>query len=110
MPKFMLLYKGPATDPMAMSAERRNEIMGEWNAWYAKHGEAITDGGSPFKPGASIKGDGADGKPTKLTGYTIVQAANMRSAKAMIKRHPFLSDGKAKFAIEIFELMPMPGS
>jgi hypothetical protein len=108
MRKFMLLYKGPATDPMAMSAEERSEVMGEWNAWYAKYGEAISDAGSPFKPGESIKDNGTDVRSTKLSGYTIVEAASMRSAKAMAKRHPFLSDGRGKFAIEIFELMPMP--
>ena len=110
MRKFMLLYKGPATDPMAMSAEQRNEIMGEWNAWYAKYDGAIADAGTPFKPGASIKDDGTDGRPTKLTGFTIVEAASLRSAKAMAKRHPFLSDGKGRFAIEIFELMAVPGA
>ena len=83
MRKYILLYKGPATDPMAMSAEQRNEVMGEWNAWFGKYGDAITDAGLPFKPGASIKGDGSDGRPTKLTGYTIIEAANMRSAKAI---------------------------
>jgi hypothetical protein len=110
MRKFMVLYKGPAVDPTAMSSEERNEIMGEWNAWYAKYGNAITDAGSPFKPGASIKGDRTDGRPSGLTGYTVVEAANMNAAKAMARRHPFLADGKAKFAIEIFELMPMPGA
>ena len=109
MPKFILLYKGPATDPMKMSPDQRNAVMAQWNAWFAKYGDNVADAGLPFKPGAAIKGDGSDARATKLTGYTIVEAPNMRSAKAMAKRHPFLADGKPRFAIEIFELMPMPG-
>ena len=33
----------------------------------------------------------------------------MNAAKAMTAGHPFLSEGKGKFAIDVFELMPIPG-
>ena len=109
MPQYIYLYKGQATDPSAMSEEQRNEIMGQWNAYYGKMGDRIKDGGSPFAPGASVKDDGSAGKPAELTGYTIIEAKDMNEAKALTDGHPFLSEGKGKFAIDVFELMPVPG-
>lgn len=109
MPKFIYLYKGQATDPSAMSEEQRNEIMSQWNAYYGKLGDRITDGGSPFAPGASVKDDGSAGTPGELTGYTVIEAANMDEAKALTAGHPFLSEGKGNFAIDVYELMPVPG-
>jgi hypothetical protein len=42
-----------------------------------------------------------------LNGYTIVEADNLDAARALLDRHPFLSEGKGRFAVEVFELVPM---
>jgi len=42
-----------------------------------------------------------------LNGYTIVDAAEIGGARSLCDGHPFVSDGTAKFAIEISELAPI---
>ena len=42
------------------------------------------------------------------TSYTIVEADTMDAAQALTSGHPFLSDGKGAYAIDIYELMPVP--
>ena len=109
MPKFIYLYKGPATDMSAMSPEESKAVMDQWNAYYGGLGDKIKDGGAPFMPGASVKDNGQDGTPSEMTGYTVIEAADMGEAKALTGGHPFLSEGKGNFAIDIFELAEIPG-
>ncbi len=108
MPKFIMIYKGEATDPMAMTQEEREAVMGKWAAWMENLGPALADIGTPFGPGASVVDDGSKGAPVPLSGYSIVDAADLNAAMKYAKDHPFLSDGSGKFAIDIFEMMPVP--
>ncbi len=109
MPKFIYLYKGPATDMSAMTPEESKAVMDKWNAWYGKQGAAIKDGGSPFMPGQSVLDNGSAGTAADMGGYTIIEAADMNAAKAMTEGHPLLSDNDGKFAIDIYELAEIPG-
>lgn len=109
MPSYMFLYKGPATDMSAFTPEQSKAVMDQWNAWYGKQGSAIKDGGAPFMPGQSVLDNGGAGTAAELGGYTIVEADSMDAAKAMTAGHPFLSDNDGRFAIDIFELAPIPG-
>ena len=52
--------------------------------------------------------DGSTGMTIDLTGYSIVEAADLTAAQALADGHPFLSDSDGDFAIDIFELMPVP--
>lgn len=109
MPKFIYLYKGPATDMSQFTPEQSKEIMDQWNAYYGKLGSKMADGGAPFMPGASVKDNGQDGTASELNGYTVIEAADMNEAKALTDGHPFLSDNAGKYAIDIFELAEIPG-
>lgn len=109
MTKFIMVYKGPATDPASMSPEQSKMIMDQWNAWFGKMGKSIVDGGAPLGKGASVLDNGKNGSAAELSGYTIVEAKDLAAAKAMTSGHPFLSEGKGRFSIDIFEVMPMPG-
>jgi len=109
MPKFIYLYKGPATDMSAYTPEQSKAIMDQWNAYYGGLGDKMKDGGAPFMPGASVKDNGSAGTASEMTGYTVIEAADMDSAKALTADHPFLSEGKGNFAIDIFELADIPG-
>jgi hypothetical protein len=64
--------------------------------------------GSPFGPGASVVDDGSTGAAAHLTGYSIVEAADLAAAQSLTDGHPYLSEGKGDFAIDVFELMPVP--
>ena len=108
MPKFMMVYKGDATDIADMSKEQAEEVGAKWGVWMQKVGPALTDLGSPFGPGTSLVDDGTSGSAVSLTGYSIVEAANMAEAHSFADGHPYLSEGKGDFAIDIYELMPVP--
>ena len=108
MSKFMLIYKGQATDMADMTEEQGAEVMAKWGVWMQKVGSAIADIGTPFGPGTSLIDNGATGTPISLTGYSIVEAADLQAATALADGHPYLSEGKGNFAIEIYQLMPVP--
>ncbi len=108
MPRFMLVYKGDATDMSDMTEEEAGGVMAKWGAWMQKVGSALTDIGSPFGPSTSLVDDGSTDMAASLTGYSIVEAASMNDALALADGHPYLSEGKGDFAIDIYEMMPVP--
>lgn len=108
MSEFMILYKGKATDMSEMSEAQAQEIMGKWAAWMESVGPALKDVGTPLGPGSSVLDNGSSGSAADLTGYSIVEAADMDAAKGLVDGHPYLSDNDGLFAIDIFEMMPVP--
>ncbi len=108
MSRFMMIYKGEATDMADMTPEQGAEVMAKWGAWMGAVGTALVDVGSPFGPSASIVDDGSTGPGAALTGYSIVEAADLTGAQALTAGHPYLSEGKGDYSIELFELMPVP--
>ena len=108
MPRFMLVYKGEHTDMSDMSEEEAGAVMAKWGVWMEKVGGALSDIGAPFGAGSSIVDNGSVGSATSLTGYSIVEAASIDDAKALADGHPYLSEGKGDYAIDIYELLPVP--
>lgn len=107
MAKFILLYKGPATPMEQITPEQSEQIMAAWGAWMGKVGSAMVDAGAPFGGRTAVAGDGSTTDASDLNGYTIVEAADLEEASSLCGGHPFLSDGTAKFAVEIYELTPI---
>jgi hypothetical protein len=108
MSQYILVYKGEATDMAEMTPEQGAEVMAKWGVWMEKVGGALTDIGSPFGPASSVVDDGSSGAPGALTGYSIVEAEDMAGARTLCDLHPYLSEGSGDFAIDIYELMPVP--
>jgi len=108
MSKFILVYKGPATDMENMSEEQSKGVMDAWKQWMGNVGTALVDVGQPMANSVSLVDDGSLDKAVELNGYSIVEAENLEGAKALTNGHPFLSEGKGNFAIDIFELLPVP--
>ncbi|MDH3498803.1 MAG: YciI family protein [Acidimicrobiia bacterium] len=108
MPKYMMVYKGEATDMADMTEEQANEVMAKWGAWMQSVGSALADLGTPFGPSTSLVDDGTTGTAAPFSGYSIVEAADLDAAAALADGHPYLSEGKGDYAIDIYELMPVP--
>ena len=108
MAQFMMVYNGDATDMSEMSEEESQAVMAKWEEWMQGVGSALTDMGTPFGPGTSIVDDGSVRTAVSLNGYSIVQADSMDAARALADNHPFLSEGKGDFAIDLYEMMPIP--
>lgn len=90
---------------MNVSPEEMKKGMEPWMAWYKKCGKAIIDQGAPLGKGACIDKKGTAKSQTQVTGYSIVQAKDLETAKAMVNDHPHLMMPKA--SIEVLEIMPM---
>lgn len=107
MSKYMYLYRGPATRMEDFTPEQGEQQMKAWTEWMGKASSAIADQGNPLAPRASVRDDGSEAEPSDQNGYTIVEADNIEAARALLAGHPFLSEGKGRFAVEIFEIVPM---
>lgn len=105
MPKYVLTYHGEMnmedmpTEPAAVEA-----VMAEWGAWYGTMGEGLVDGGAPFGASTAITSDGATDAPAQLTGYTIVDVADMAAATAIAQGCPVLANGHT---VQISEAIDM---
>jgi hypothetical protein len=81
--------------------------MAAWKAWHEKSGGSVVDLGAPLDKSTTVTaGSGTPGK-TSITGYSILQAATMEAAVALMKDHPHFHGPGA--SIEILECLPMPG-
>ena len=107
MSKYLYLYRGPATPMEDFTPEQSAEQMKAWGDWMGRVGSALVDGGAPLGARTAIGDDGSTSATTDLNGYSIVEADSLGSANDLLKGHPFLSEGKGRFAIEVFELVPM---
>jgi hypothetical protein len=105
--KYLLLYRGPATPMEDFTPEQSAEQMRAWGEWMGKVGSALVDGGAPFGQRTAVSDDGTSPAPSDQNGYTIVEASSLDGARALTDQHPFLSEGKGRFTVEIFELVPM---
>lgn len=105
MPKYLLTYHGEMnmadmpTEPEAVQA-----VMAEWGAWYESMGAGLVDGGAPIAMSTAIAGSGPTDAPAQLTGYTIVEAADMAAATAIAQGSPVLANGHT---VQISEAIDM---
>lgn len=108
MTKFILLYKGPATPQADISPEGGAQIMQAWEAWMGKVSASLVDAGAPFTgTSTAVVADGTTRSASDLTGYSIVEAPDLNAAQALVGGNPFLEDGSANFAVEVYELGTM---
>ncbi len=107
MSKYILLYRGPATPMTDFTPEQSAAQMEAWGQWMGRIGPALVDPGTPFGARSAVADDGSSPAPGDLNGYGIVEADTIEAARALCDKHPFLSEGKGRFSVEIFESVPM---
>jgi hypothetical protein len=108
MSRYMLIYNGKATDPSQMSPDDAAKVMDGWRTWMGSVGSALVDVGTPFGEGTSVVDDGSAADAIELSGYSIVEASSLDEARGLAESHPFLSEGKGNYAVEVYELQPVP--
>ncbi len=101
MSMYLLLYSGggiPETE------EETEAVMGAWESWLARVGDALVDG-NPFTDNAkSLSPDGtvADGPVGPMaSGYSLIKAGSMDEIVAMAEDCPAKLSGAS---ISIFEV------
>jgi len=111
MATFLLLYSGGR---MPEGEAEGKQVMGAWEAWMGKHGEAIVDGGNPFTPVAKTITEGGrvtDGPVgTPATGYTLIKADSLDQAVEIAKGCPVLRGGAEISVYEAFDAMAAMGA
>jgi len=69
--------------------------MAAFMAWASATGDALVDPGAPLGPAKTVSSesvaDGAADGPAN--GYSIIEAADLDSAVALVKGHPFVGRG-----------------
>ena len=104
MPKFIFAYHG-GTAPR--TPEEGEKVMGQWMAWYQGMGAAVVDGGGPAGQSKTVSPGGVadNGGANPISGYTLVEAADIGAAAEMAKGCPMVVDGSG--SVEIAEIMQM---
>ena len=94
MAKFVLAYHGGGG--MAETEEEQAKVMEDWGGWFASLGESVIDGGNPISHACTISADGSvadGGGANPLSGYSIIDAADLDDAVAKAKSCPVLGAG-----------------
>ncbi|MBL4811306.1 MAG: hypothetical protein JKX69_02855 [Rhodobacteraceae bacterium] len=101
MPQYIIAYHGgsqPATREAGMAQ------MKAWQEWVGGMGDAVINPGTPLGQSKMLGGSGETIAP--MSGFMIIEAADMDAATVMAEADPFLANGGT---IELAEMMVMPG-
>jgi hypothetical protein len=108
MPKYMVLYTGPATAPEDMTEEAVQTEMKLWGEWMEGVGSALTEVGAPTGASGVVTDDGSEGRALQVTGYSVLEADDIEGVKELVRGHPYIRDGEGTLSISIHELLPTP--
>ncbi len=102
MPKFIFAYHGSQPPE---SPEEGAKTMERWNTWLADMGDAVVDGGNPAGPSKTVsaKGVADDGGSNPISGFSLVEAANIDAAVELAKGCPIMDHG----SVEVAQAMDM---
>ena len=111
MKTFVALYTGylPGSEPAPPDNEAIAKGMAAWGGWMGEHAAQIVDTGGPLGKTKKTSTAGVADVRNGVSGYVIVEAASHEAAAEMFKNHPSFSIFPGE-AVEIMEVMPIPGS
>jgi len=111
MPKYLALYKTTVSSEELMAnstPEQMEAAMQAWMEWSQRCGDGLVDMGSPLGGGKKVTADGATDGGAHIGGFSVLQAASVDDATALVKDHPhFMSPGEP--SILVLEYLPIPG-
>jgi hypothetical protein len=103
MPKYLLAYHGGA---MPETEEEGAKVMAAWQAWMGGLGEALLDPGNATGMAKTVTSSGVTegGGANPVSGYSLLNAADIDAAAAMAKDCPILDGGGT---VEVAETLEM---
>ena len=103
MPKYVFAYHGGT---VADSPAAHDDAMAAWGAWFASLGDAVIDGGNPTGQSKTVtaKSVANGGGANPLSGYSLINAANIDAALEHAKGCPVLAVGGS---VEVAEALEM---
>ena len=92
MARFLVTYHGAGETPA--SEEARAQMHAAFGRWAAGVGAALVDPGAPLGPAKAVTSASvSDADGAAIGGYSIIDAASMEAAIALVEPHPFLARG-----------------
>ena len=110
MKKFLVLYRAPASSFQQMgkaTPEQQKAGMDAWMAWGKKAASSIVDMGAPLGKSLRVTEGAQEPVANDMGGYSILQAESKEALAETMKGHPHFMMPEG--AIEIIEVMPVPG-
>lgn len=104
MPKFILAYHGGG---MPETPEEGEKEMAKWQAWLGGMEAACVDMGNPVGMSKTVTANGVEdnGGSNPLSGYSIIEAADVDAACEMAKGCPILDGGNG--TVEVAPIVEM---
>lgn len=103
MPAYLLAYHGGST-PEGEEAQARS--LDAWNEWMDSIADSLIDGGNPVGESRLLGAGGivSDAPADRVTGYSVIVAADFEEAAQLATGCPVLAEGGS---VEIAELLDM---
>ena len=104
MAKYLFVYHGgskPETE------DEIAKVMDAWGQWFGSMGSAVLDGGNPVGMSSTVQSDGSvvdNGGANPVSGYSLVEAADMDDALAKAKGCPIRDVGGSVEVAEAFDM------
>lgn len=104
MAQFIFAYHGGKKPD---SPEEGVKVMDDWKSWMGSMGTALIVPGAPVGLSKTVTGSGItdDGGSNPLSGYSVIEAADISAATEMAKGCPMVSDGSG--SVEVAEILEM---
>lgn len=117
MKKFMAVYTGNRASPQAARwdaldeksrSERIQAGMEAWQGWQRDHRGVIAVEGGPLGKTKRVSSDGVADISNNLGGFVVIEADSHEAAARLFLDHPHFTIFPGD-AVEIMEIMPIPG-
>jgi hypothetical protein len=100
MANYLLLYHGGS---MGETKEEQDKQTASWGEWIKQCGENLVDAGNPCSKAATVKKDNSSdySGSDRVTGYSVIKAPDMDSAKHAASMVPLVLDGSG--SVDVYE-------
>jgi hypothetical protein len=103
MAKFMVLYSGGKAPTTPQEGEASMKV---WMKWFEGLGKSVVEAGAPFAGSRTVTKSGVQSGASGnvSNGYSLVEAADVGAAAALLKGCPIIAEGGK---VHVFELAAM---
>jgi hypothetical protein len=91
MAKFLAVYTGQPGAGGPPDAATIGKGMQAWSDWMARHASRIVDAGGPLGKTRRVTAAGIADASNHMSGYVVVEAADIDAAARMFENHPHFS-------------------
>ncbi len=104
MPQYIFAYHGGSMPETEEAIQKEMEL---WGAWFAEMGDAVAIPGNPVGMSKTVSVGGVEdnGGANPLSGFSVIEAADIDAATEMAKGCPLVADPSG--SIEVAPIVEM---